>query len=377
MNSRQNRPLVSIITLNYNGRRFLKTLFDSLQACSYPNLEIIMVDNDSGDDSVAFVSENYPGVKILQNDRNYLYAGGNNRGLAVASGEYICVINNDVEVHPGFIEPVIEAFETHPRVMAIQPKIRSLQQRDCFEYAGSCGGFIDRLGYPFVRGRILFTIEKDAGQYDAPAALFWASGACFFLRKSVLSEVGYFDEDFGLHMEEIDLCWRIRLAGGEILSLPQSQIWHHVGGTLDQENPRKVFWNFRNNLFLLLKNLSLPRLFPRLLLRFPLDFLALLVEILKGHYRSALAIIKAYAWAGSHIPLMLRKRREVQQKRRVSDGQIFKYVYPGSIVFEYFLLGRRTFSNLLFVDKILHPAGKPGESPERLANKKIDPARAG
>lgn len=377
MNSGQNRPLVSIITLNYNGRRFLKALFDSLQTCSYPNLEIIMVDNASTDESVAFVRANYPGVKILQNERNYLYAGGNNRGLAMASGEYIGVINNDVEVHPGFIEPVVEAFEKYPRVMAIQPKIRSLQQRDCFEYAGSCGGYIDCLGYPFVRGRILFTIEKDIGQYDAPAGLFWASGACFFLRKSVLSQVGYFDEDFGLHMEEIDLCWRIRLAGGEILCLPQSHIWHHVGGTLDQENPRKVFWNFRNNLFLLIKNLSLPCLLPRLLLRLPLDFLALLVELLKGHYRSALAILKAYAWAGSHLPLMLRKRREVQRKRSVSDRQIFKYVYPGSIVFEYFLLGRKTFSNLLFVGKILHPASIAGELPEQLAKTNIDPAHTG
>jgi GT2 family glycosyltransferase len=373
MSNREQKPLVSVITLNYNGRRFLRELFDSFRKCTYPNLEIIMVDNCSHDDSVAFVKENYPEVKILVNDRNYLFAGGNNRGFEIATGEYICVINNDVQVDPGFIEPMMDSFEKHPRMLAGQSKILSMQQRDVFEYAGSAGGFIDWLGYPFVRGRILFTIEKDYGQHDLPLKLFWASGACIFLRREVLSEIGNFDEDFGLHMEEIDLCWRILLAGGEIYSIPQSKIWHYVGGTLDQENPRKVYWNFRNNIFLLVKNLSLLNLLLRLPLRFPLDLLAFVVEILKRHFRSAFSIVRAYGWLLSHIPLILRKRREVQKGRKVSDRSVFRFVYPGSIIVEYFLAGRKTFTELGRYKQILHPVSEIQIRKNPVKTKEIDP----
>jgi GT2 family glycosyltransferase len=374
MSNREERALVSIITLNYNGRRFLEDLFDSLRKCTYPNLEIIMVDNCSHDDSVAFVRENYPEVKILQNDKNYLFAGGNNRGLEIASGEYLCVINNDVQVDPGFIEPMVEAFEQHPRMLAGQPKILSMQQRDYFEYAGSAGGFIDWLGYPFVRGRIMFTIEKDTGQYDLPIKLFWASGACIFLRREVLREVGNFDEDFGLHMEEIDLCWRILLAEGEIYSIPRSKIWHYVGGTLDQENPRKVFWNFRNNVFLMVKNLSAGNLLIRLLIRVPLDGVAFITEILKRHFRSAFSILRAYGWLLSHIPLMLHKRRAVQKAREVSDRNVFRMVYPGSIIVEYFLSGRKTFAELTKHEQILHPIMKTHARRNPAKKKEIDSA---
>lgn len=370
-------PLVSVVTLNYNGKRFLKGLFDSLRECSYPHLEIIMVDNCSHDDSVQFVKEHYPEVKVHQNDQNYLYAGGNNRGLEIAAGKYICVLNNDVLVDPGFIEPIVEAFEANPRMMAGQPKILSMQNRSQFEYAGSAGGFIDWLGYPFVRGRILFSIEEDSGQYDTPARLFWASGACLFLRKEVIDAVGNFDEDFGLHMEEIDLCWRIHLAEGEVYSIPRSVIRHFVGGTLEQENPRKVYWNFRNNMFLLIKNLSLRNLLVRLPIRISLDALAFVVELLKRHFRSALAILKAYAWLLLHIPLMLRKRREVQKMRKVSDKTVFACVYPGSIIFEYFLLRRRKFSDLAHIEKITHPITDLLHRKSAGKKKKISSTRTG
>ncbi|NIV15450.1 MAG: glycosyltransferase [Aliifodinibius sp.] len=345
----EEKPLVSVVTLNFDGIRFLKDLFDSLRRCTYPNLEVIMVDNCSQDESVNFVKQNYPEVKIVENSENLMYTGGNNEGLKHAKGKYICLVNNDVDVDPGFIDPIVNAFESNARIGAAQPKILAMQERDRLEYAGACGGYIDWFGYPFLRGRLFFTTEKDEGQYDKPAELFWGSGACLFLRKDTLNEVGHFDEDFVLHQEEIDLCWRIRLAGWSIVSIPQSQIWHHVGGTLDKDSPRKTYWNFRNNLFLLFKNLSLGNLLIRLPLRVPLDFLALGIELFKGHFANARAVARAYLWLMTHFTLLRDKRRITQKQRKVPDKGIFKCVYPGSVVFEYFLLGRRKFSDLLFL----------------------------
>lgn len=358
-------PLVSVVTLNFNGRRFLKGLFDSLRACTYPHLEILMVDNCSDDDSVAFVRENYPEVRIIENAENYMYSGGNNEGIRHARGKYICVLNNDVEVDPGFIEPVIEVLENDPEVGAAQSKLLGLQQRHMLEYAGACGGFIDWLGYPFLRGRVFFTTEEDQGQYDEPVEIFWASGACLFLRREAIEECGLLDEDFVMHQEEIDLCWRLHLRNWKIVCVPASRVWHYVGGTLDQQSPRKTYWNFRNNMFLLIKNLSLPGLLLRLPLRLPLDMVAMGVEFLKGHFTNGLAILKAYGWLLSHPGLILRKRREVQRLRRAPDREALRLMYPGSIVVEYFLLGRRKFSQLRRISRILVPyrAPVPAENP--------------
>ncbi len=345
-------PLVSIVTLNFNGKKFLAGFFESLQKCSYPNFEIIFVDNCSQDDSVDFVKKHFPDVKIVQNDQNYLFAKGNNEGLKIVKGKYVCVINNDVEVDPGFIEPIIAAFEKNGQLAAIQPKILAMQQRDFLEYSGACGGFIDWLGFPFVRGRIFRTIEKDEGQYDQPTGLFWASGACIFLRKSALDAVGVFDEDFELHMEEIDLCWRLRLHGWDIAAIPQSRIWHFVGGTLNQDSPWKMYWNYRNNLFLLIKNLSFFNLLIRMPLRIPLDLLALFVETVKGRFENAAAIIRGYVWVMTHLRIVLHKRRIIQKSRKISDAGVLNRMYRGSIVLEYFLLGKKRFSDLLFVDAL-------------------------
>lgn len=355
MDSRQLPPLVSVVTLNFNGKRFLQGLFESLERCTYPNLEIIMVDNCSDDQSVAFVREHFPAVKVVINEQNLMYAGGNNQGLKVAAGEFVCLINNDVDVDAGFIEPLVEAMREHPEIAAVQPKILAMQQRDYLEYAGACGGFVDFLGYPFLRGRLFFTTEKDSGQYDDPAELFWASGACLFLRKSALEEAGFLDEDFVMHMEEIDLCWRLRLLGWKIMAIPHARVWHHVGGTLDKDNPRKTYWNFRNNIFLLLKNLSAGNLWLRLPLRIPLDALAFTLELLKGHFANGLAIAKAYGWLVSHTGLMFRKRRENQRYRKLPDKAVLRKMYPGSVVFEYFILRRKAFSKLLLRKHLLQP----------------------
>ena len=352
MTQRDGHPLVSVLTLNYNGRRFLPGLFDSLRACTYPNLEIIMADNASTDDSVSFVRAAYPEVKIHRNPENYMFARGNNEGLQMVTGEYVCVINNDVEVSPEFLGPIVDAFVANTRLAAVQPKILAMQQRDHLEYSGACGGFIDWFGFPFLRGRIFRSIEKDHTQYDSPLGLFWASGACIILRKSALDNVGTFDEDFMMHMEEIDLCWRLRLHGWEVMAVPKSRIWHYVGGTLNQDNPRKMYWNYRNNLFMLLKNFSRWNLLLRVPLRVPLDLLALLVEAVKGNMANAAAIGRAYCWVLGHLPLVYRKRRVVQRARTVGDQSILERVYPGSIVFEYFLLGKKKFSALLRIDQL-------------------------
>lgn len=358
MDVKEGFPQVSIVTLNYNGRRFLKGFFDSIRQCKYPNLEIMLVDNCSTDDSVAFVRANYPEVIIHENDKNYMYAGGNNAGIKRAAGKYICLINNDVEVDPGFIEPLVAAMESNAQLAACQPKILGMQQRSHFEYAGASGGFVDWLGYPFTRGRVLFSLEEDLGQYEDSVELFWASGACIFLRTAALDETGLLDEDFVLHQEEIDLCWRMHLMNWKVCAVPQAKIWHFVGGTLDQHNPRKNYWNFRNNMFLLIKNLSFANLMLRIPLRVPLDMLALLIELLKGHVSGAMAIVKAYSWILTHLPTIFRKRAEVQQMRRVPDKQVLRLMYPGSIIFEYYILGRKTFSNLAKSSKILHKMTK-------------------
>ena len=343
------KPLVSIITVNYNGLEYLKMLFTSLRRVTYSPLEVILVDNASTDESVEYTRRHFPEVVILRNPENYMYARGNNEGIRIARGEILCLLNNDVEVDPGFLEPIVEAFQKDETLAAAQPKILALDQRDYFEYAGAAGGFIDRYGYPFLRGRLFFTTEPDRGQYDQPMDIFWASGAALFLRKSVLPEVGLLDEDFTLHMEEIDLCWRIHLQGYRIRCIPQSRIWHKGGGTLSAENPRKIYWNYRNNIFLLFKNSGGINLVRILLFRLLLDALAAVGELVRGNPGGTLSIIRAYLWNLLHFPLLLRKRREVQKQRKVSEKEIMRYIYPGSIVWEYFLRGHRRFSDLKHV----------------------------
>lgn len=347
------KPLVSILIVNFNGLRFLKTCFDSLRECTYPNLEIIFIDNASTDGSADFVNKNYPDVKILRNKENYMFARGNNEGMKIASGKYICLLNNDVEVDPGFIEPVIEILEEKPEIGACQSKLLEMQNRSHLEYTGACGGYIDWFGYTFLRGRIMNETEPDEGQYDESLPLFWASGACMFLRKDALDQYEILDEDFQLHMEEIDLCWRLRLDGWLIYSIPASMVWHYGGGTLSHENPAKVYYNFRNNIFMLAKNLSTLNLIIRLPLRYVLDFVAFVRSLIVFQFSMAMAILKAYGWLLVHIGLIWKKRRQVQDQRQASDRDVLSLMYPGSIVFEFFLLGKKRFSDLLFYDKFL------------------------
>jgi GT2 family glycosyltransferase len=283
-----------------------------------------------------------------------MFARGNNEGIKVAHGEILGLINNDVEVSADFLNPIVQAFQEMPALAACQPKVRNLNKPHLFEYAGASGGFIDRYGYPFMRGRVFFTVEEDQGQYNNPMEIFWSTGACFFIRHSVINEIGLLDEDFVMHMEEIDLCWRMHLRGYKIFCIPSSLVWHKGGGTLAQDNPLKTYWNFRNNIFLLVKNLGIANLIRFLLFRFFLDVTALVWEMLRGKIKNSWSIIQAYLWRMLHFPMLIQKRQKNQKQRKVTDQEIFRLVYPGSIVWEYFIRGRKKFSELQKINRWLN-----------------------
>jgi GT2 family glycosyltransferase len=307
-------------------------------ATDYPNLEIILADNASTDGSAHWVAETFPSVKIVRHPENWAFCRGNNAALPHATGDFILLLNNDVEVPPGWLTPLIEAMDD-PNVAAVQPKLLQYDQRDHFEYAGGSGGFLDRFGYPFTRGRLFFTMEKDEGQYDDARDVFWATGAALLLRRSALNEVGLLDERFVMHMEEIDLCWRLWRHGYRVRVEPASKVYHIGGGSLPQGNPRKVYYNFRNSLLMLYKNLSPARWRTLLPQRAALDSLALLRALGSGKGEEARAILQAYRDAH-------RLRDVYQDMRPTSAERSVLPPYRGSIVLDYFLRGRRRFWEL-------------------------------
>ena len=335
---------VSVITANFNGLAFLKGYFDALFRTTYPHVDLIMVDNGSTDDSVAFVSRHYPTVKIIPSPTNLGYSGGFNLGIRGAQGDILVLLNNDTEVTPGWLEPMLAEFATDDRIAACQPKILSLTEQTKFEYAGASGGFMDRLGYPFLRGRVFDTIEEDRGQYQEPVDLFWASGAALAVRRHVLSETGLLDEDFRLHMEEIDLCWRLHLRGYRVRAAPAAVVYHLGGGTLGQHRARKMYYNHRNGIFMLLKNYSAQRLLWVLPARVALDLVLVVKSLLSLDLKRVVAVAAAYLWLLAHPRLVRRKRREVQQLRKVDDSSLDPLLYSGSIVWAYYLRGRKTFA---------------------------------
>ena len=339
-------PLFSIIVVNYNGLSFLKGCFDSLLGTTYPSVEILMVDNGSTDGSVPFVERNYPQVKLIKSPTNLSYSGGNNLGIRHASGDYIVLLNNDTEVTPGWLEPLAEEFASDRTIAACQPKILMMTDRSSFEYSGAAGGYMDWFGYPFLRGRIFDVIEQDHGQYQNQVDLFWTSGAAMAIRKSVLDEIGLLDEDFVLHMEEIDLCWRMHLMGYRLRARPDAVIYHFGGGTLGRDQVAKLYYNIRNSIFMLLKNVSARRLFWVLPIRALLDLAFLFKSLFTLDVKRAAAVPAAYAWLLIHLRLILKKRREIQRRRTVSDMAIDPLLYPGSLVVAYFIGRKRTFTEL-------------------------------
>jgi GT2 family glycosyltransferase len=338
-------PQFSIIIVSWNALHHLQTFLPSIAASHYPDFEIILADNASTDDSRQWVARHYPSVKIVTFDHNYGYCGGNNRAAPYADGDILLFLNNDVKVDPDWLPPLAKYFEEHEQTAAVQPKIRSYQEPDKFEYAGAAGGFIDRYGYPFCRGRIFDTIEKDEGQFEESANIFWASGAAFAIRHEVFREMGGFDEAFEFHMEEIDLCWRLWNQGYTVAYCPDSVVYHVGGGSLPMHSPRKLYYNYRNSLMMLWKNYSTSSLFLRFPIRMMLDLTALFRELFTGNFNACKAIIRAYVHFWRSLPKTAVKRSYLQQERMNKKNP--QTMQPISIVWQYFIKGRKYFNGLL------------------------------
>jgi len=341
MDIQNNLPEVAIVILNWNGRDFLAKFLPSVLASSYENKRVVVADNASTDDSVSFLRENFPSVEIILNQENGGFAKGYNSALKKVQADYFVLLNSDVEVSAGWIEPVITLMEQDKNIAACQPKILSEKDRDHFEYAGACGGWIDKLGYPFSRGRVLDHIEADHGQYNDAALCFWASGAAMFVRPEIFFLLGGFDEYFFAHQEEIDLCWRMQLSGYKVFVQPASVVYHVGGGTLPKSNSKKTFLNFRNNLIMIFKNEPAGRLWWLLPKRFFLDNLAAWKGLLSGDGGYFVAVIKARLAFLKWI-FTARKRSPVVR----SGKKCTKGVYPGSILWQYYIKKKRTFSEI-------------------------------
>jgi len=333
-------PKVAIVILNWNGLKYLREFLPSVMASTWPNLDVVVGDNGSSDGSVSFLKENFPTVKIIQNDKNYGFTGGYNRVLERVEADYFILLNSDVEVPAGWIEPVIHLMESDTLIAAAAPKIKAFAQKDHFEHAGAAGGFIDKYGYPFCRGRMFYEIEADKGQYEQSGEVFWATGASMFVKKQYWVEAGGFDERFFAHMEEIDLCWRLKNMGYKVMYCAQSEIYHVGGGTLNTENPFKTFLNFRNNLLLLRNNLSFWRGLFIIAIRFWMDLLAIVRFLNEGKRKDAWAVSRAH----QNFVVQLFKGGGLRTKR--SNLPDLKGMYKHSIVWSFFMKKNHSFSSL-------------------------------
>lgn len=334
------KPRVAIVILNWNGVQFLKQFLPSVVHSTYGSLQIIVADNQSTDNSVAYLEEHYPQIRIIKNEINEGYAGGYNTALKQVDADIYVLLNSDVEVTPGWIEPVVELMKGNNQIAACQPKILAYSNKELFEYAGAAGGWIDRFGYPFTRGRVFDVIEQDTGQYNDAQPCFWASGACLFIRKDAFELAGGFDADFFAHQEEIDLCWRLQLKDFLIYVQPASKVYHVGGGTLPAGNTRKTYLNFRNNLIMLYKNLSVKERYYKIPARLVLDGLAGIQALLKGEAGGCWAIIKAHF--GFYKYILSCKKQAPHEPL-----QSLKGVYKGSIVWQYFVRKKTRFSEIV------------------------------
>ena len=362
---------VSIVILNWNGKKYLKQFLPHLlRHTGLPGAEIVIGDNASTDGSVTFLESEYPEIRLVKLDRNYGYTGGFNRVLRQLDATYFLLLNSDVEVTEGWLPPLLELMDKKQKVAVCAPKIREYHRRSFFEYAGAAGGYIDRYGFPFCRGRIFDHLEEDRGQYDDPARIFWASGACFLVRAELFRAAGGLDERFFAHMEEIDLCWRLKRMGYEICYEPRSLVYHVGGGALPQGNPMKTFYNYRNNMLLLYKNLS-PKKRRRIIpVKLLLDMIAALRFLFMRSPANFLAVIRAHR---AYSRLRREYKREEETGHRTDyreeegPGHRTDYreeegpgprkgreeaadtgIYPGSIVMDYFLKGKKRFEQLSF-----------------------------
>ncbi len=340
----ENGPLVSVIIPHYNGREILLRCLAALKLSRDVVMEIILVDNASTDGSIGQVREKYPTVRVVRSDENLGFAGGCNLGMQQARGRYFLLLNNDAVVTEQTIAQLAAYAEQNPEYAALQPKVCSLSNEGWFDYAGAAGGMMDIFGFPFARGRIFHTIEEDYGQYDQDVDLFWASGTCTLLRRSAVEETGMLDESFFAHMEEIDLNWRLLIAGYKVGLVSQAVVYHDAGSTLKQNSPQKIYLNHRNNLIMLLKNYSWPTLAMIFPLRLLMEFAAGLYAVVQRDWPQARAILRALVHVAMRAPAVLPARRDIARFRKRTDSEVMAFMYRNSMVVQYFLFRKKIYS---------------------------------
>ena len=330
---------VAVIILNWNGEKLLREFLPSVVKNTNADLgRVVVVDNHSTDGSWGCLEQEFPDVERVLFEDNFGFAGGYNRAIEMIEAEYVVLLNSDVEVAPGWLEPLVAVLDRDERVAAVQPKILAYRDKNKFEYAGAAGGYIDYLGFPFCRGRVMDTTEQDYGQYDDEVDVFWATGASLCIRRDVYRVAGGLDEAFFAHMEEIDLCWRLKNGGYTLKVVPSSVVYHLGGGSLPMNHPRKLFLNYRNNLLMLHKNLCAKQRKKIFFARVLLDMMAGGLFLLKGQWSNTRSVIRAY-----------KAFREMRKAYPVPESSIsLSGIYPRSIVLEYFLRGKKKFSDLNF-----------------------------
>lgn len=333
---------VSVVILNFNGRHHLEKFLPSVIEFS-SGYEIVVADNSSSDHSVDFIKKHYPQIRLIIFAENHGFCGGYNKAIAQLDSEYVVILNSDIEVTPNWIAPILALFEKDDKIAAVQPKLLDYQHKNKFEYAGGAGGFIDTYGYPFCRGRIFDTIETDHGQYNDTREIFWASGACMFMRTNLFKSFGGFDEDFFAHMEEIDLCWRMKRQGYKVFFCSESEVFHVGGGTLAYANPRKTYLNFRNSLLVLIKNLPGRSLIWKIPFRLFMDYIAAIKFFISGNNKDALMIFKAHVYIWKNRSKTLKKRQSTNKTYLNYEG-----LYPKFLLFYYHIARVRKFSDLHF-----------------------------
>ena len=336
------QPSVAIVILNYNTASFLIKFLPAILSATYENKQVYVIDNNSSDNSVAVLQQDFPSVRILQMNENRGFASGYNFGLAQIDADYFLIVNSDLKVSADFIQPLVEMLEGNAAIAICQPKLLSLDDDRKFEYAGAAGGWIDKLGFPFTRGRILTTIEEDSHQYDSPAPVFWASGACMCIRSSVFNQTGGFYDYYYMHQEDIDLCWRVQNMGYQIYSCPQSVVYHLGGGSLSWENHLKTFLTFRNNYIMLSRNLPFFKALIIVAVRLILDFAGCFYFIGKRKVGISKAIIKA-EFAFVYWLLFFWNKKNLQPKGWTNSSGI----YRGTILIPYFIKNKKKFSELV------------------------------
>jgi GT2 family glycosyltransferase len=335
-------PGVTVVILNWNGQHYLERFLPTVLSTAYPNLHILVADNASTDDSVSFLRAHFPSVQVVVFAQNWGFAEGNNRALHHCHTPYVVLLNSDVEVPPNWLQPLVQLAESNPRIGAIQPKILWHKKPEMLEYAGAAGGFIDELGYAFCRGRMLGRLEPDTQQYNTATPIFWATGACLFLRSAAVAETGLFDPTYFAHYEEIDFCWRLQLHGWQVWAQPASTVLHVGGGTLPQGSPRKTYLNFRNSLLTLYKNLPARERLWKLPLRFLLDYVAASIELLNGKPGIAWQILRAQGG-------FLRLKRVARASRKSIPHKPMRAlsgVYGGLMLVSFYIRKRKRFSQL-------------------------------